>query len=132
MNVFVSGPLMFRDVVKEVTGKTFISQSGLLNGYAQFRLKDEGQSAMIPLPDSVVDGVVYLDVDAAALAVIDKFQGPRFVRVEVTIEAEGGAWVEADAYCLKLTRKKVLSAEAWDEDDYRENYLQKVLKSCQK
>lgn len=132
MNLFVSGPLMFRDVVKALTGKTFESRSGMLNGYIQFRVKDEGQSAMIPLPDSAVDGVVYLDVDEAALAAFDKFQGPRFVREEVTVEGEAGVWVEAEAYCLKLTRKKVLSAEAWDEDEYREQYLQKVVKTCRK
>lgn len=130
MNLFVSGPLMFRDVIKAVTGKTFAAQCGLLHGYAQFAIKDEGQSAMIPFPDRVVDGVVYRDVDDESLARIDAFQGNRFERQEVSVEGETGEWVEASAYCLKLRRRKALSAEEWDEDYYRDHYLKKVLASC--
>ncbi len=132
MNVFVSGPLMFKEVFQAVTGKTFPAQSGLLHGYAQFAIRDEGQAAMIPFPDRAVDGVVYIDVDAEALARMDAFQGNRFEREEVTVESEAGAWLEAEAYCLKLRRRKVLSVDDWDEDVFRDNHLKKVLASCRK
>lgn len=132
MNVFVSGPLMFRDLIKAVTGRTFTFESGLVHGYAQFAITDEGQSAMIPFPDRAVDGVVYQDVDEASLAKLDAFQGTRFERIEVSVEAEGGAWIEASAYCLKLRRRKVLSSQEWDEDRYRDNFLKKDLATCRK
>ncbi|MEI6562701.1 MAG: gamma-glutamylcyclotransferase family protein [bacterium] len=132
MNLFVSGPLMFRDLIKAVAGKTFPAQSGLLRGYAQFKLKDEGQSAMIPFPDRVVDGVVYFDVDKESLIRLDAFQGKRFEREEVSVEAENGEWLDASAYCLKLSRKGLLSGDEWDEDEYRETDLKKVLKSWNK
>ena len=132
MNVFVSGPLMFRDVAQAVTGKTFTVQSGLLHGYSQFVIQDEGQSAMIPFPDRAVDGLIYCDVDKTSLAKLDAFQGNRFERVEVTVEAEGGEWVEAEAYCLKLRCRKELSAQEWDEDVFREKFLKQVLAECLK
>jgi hypothetical protein len=132
MNVFVSGPLMFRDLIKAVTGKVFTVESGVLHGYAQFTIKDEGQSAMIPFPDRMVEGVVYLDVDDDSLARIDAFQGNRFEREEVTVEAENGEWLEASAYCLKQRRRKILSAEEWSEDVYRDNFLKKDLAACSK
>jgi hypothetical protein len=121
---------MFRDVVLAITGTTFQSACGLLHGFAQFRMKEDGQAAMIPFPDRAVDGVIYRDVDSPSLARLDAFQGKGFERIEVTIEAENGEWIEADAYCLKLTRTKVLMADEWDEDDYRSKYLKKVLASC--
>jgi gamma-glutamylcyclotransferase (GGCT)/AIG2-like uncharacterized protein YtfP len=132
MNMFVSGPLMFRELIQAITRKTFVGQAGLLHGYAQFMIKDEGQSAMIPFPDRTVDGVVYRDVDEDSLARIDAFQGNRFEREEVTVEGEDGAWVEASAYCLKLRRRKLLSTQAWDEDDYRESTLKKDIAACRK
>lgn len=132
MNVFVSGPLMFRDLIKAVTGKVFTVESGVLHGYAQFTIKDKGQSAMIPFPDRMVEGVVYLDVDDDSLARIDAFQGNRFEREDVTVEAENGEWLEASAYCLKLRRRKILSAEEWSEDVYRDNFLKKDLAACSK
>jgi len=130
MNIFVSGPLMFRDVVQAVTGKTFPSQCGLLRGYARFVLRDEGQSAMILFPDRLVDGVVYLEVDKASLKALDAFQGPRFEHHEVSIETENGNWVEAVAYVFKVSRRDELTSRDWDEDDYREHHLQKVLATC--
>ena len=132
MNLFVSGPLMFRELIQAITGKTFVGQAGLIHGYAQFMIKDEGQSAMIPFPDRAVDGVVYLDVDEESLARIDVFQGPRFEREDVTVEGESGSWLEASAYCLKLRRRKVLSINSWDEDDYREKALKKDIAACRK
>lgn len=132
MNLFVSGPLMFRELIQAITGKTFVGQAGLLHGYAQFMIKDEAQSAMIPFPDRAVDGVVYLDVDEESLARIDAFQGSRFEREEVTVEGESGSWFEASAYCLKLRRRKVLSINSWDEDDYREKALKKDIAACRK
>ena len=111
MNLFVSGPLMFRDVVQAVTGKTFTAKCGLIHGFAQFLVKEDGQSAMIPFPDRAVTGVVYLDVDDSSLSRIDAFQGHRYERVEITVEAENGDSIEADAYCLKLTPKKVQTAD---------------------
>jgi len=131
MNVFVSGPLMFREVILAVTGKTFTAQCGLLRGYARLVLNDDsGQSAMIPFPDRAVDGVVYCDVDDESLKRMDDFLGRRFERCEVTVEAENGEWLEAEAYELKAKDRIQLTAHDWDEDDYRQNHLKKVLASC--
>lgn len=132
MNVFVSGPLMFMELFAAITGSSCVTKFGVLRGYAQFAVKNEGQSAMIPFPDKLVDGVVYMDVDDGALALLDAFQGNRFVREEVSVEGEGGEWLEATAYCLKLSQKDILSREEWDEDVYRGKYLKKVLASCRK
>ncbi len=123
---------MFRDLVKALTGQSYPAKFGQLHGYAQFLIKDEGQSAMIPFPDRVVDGVVYLDVDEESLARLDAYQGKRFTREEVSIEGEGGEWLDADAYCLKLTRKSLLTGTEWDEDHFRETHLKKALASCRK
>ena len=123
---------MFMELVKALTGYSYPAKFGQLNGYAQFVIKDEGQSAMIPFPDKVVDGVVYLDVDEVSLAKLDAYQGKVFTREEVSIEGEGGEWLEAHAYCLKVSRKSLLTGAEWDEDRFRETYLQKALASCRK
>ncbi len=123
---------MFVELVKALTGQSFPTKFGSLNGYAQFVIKDEWQSALVPFPDRKVDGVVYLDMDDESLAKLDAFQGKRFVREEVSIEGEGGEWVEAEAYCLKLSRKSSLSGVEWDEDVYREKHSKKVLGLCRK
>lgn len=132
MNVFVSGPLMFMELFTAVTGKSFTTKFGVLRGYTQFAVKEDGQSAMIPFPDKLVDGVIYIDVDDDSMALLDAFQGNRFVREEVSVEGEGGEWLDASAYCLNLSRKGILSRDEWDEDVFRGTYLKKALASCRK
>ena len=130
MNLFVSGPLMFRELLLAVAGRPFPAPSAVLRGYVQFTLRGEGQSAMVPFPDRAVDGLVYRDVDEDAVAAIDAFQGGRFERVEVTVEAEGGEWLDAEAYLLKVKERKALTSREWDEDEYRQNHLKKAVASC--
>lgn len=122
---------MFMELARALTGKSFTTKFGQLHGYAQFVIKEEGQSAMIPFPDRSVDGVVYMDVDEESLARIDSYQGKRFLREEVSIEGEGGEWLEASAYCLKMPRKALLTNDEWDEDVFRGKYLKKALELCQ-
>lgn len=127
MNVFVSGPLMFRDVLHAVTGCLYPAHCALLHGYAQFMIKDEPMPAVMPFPDRVVDGVVYRDVEESAARAIRKFYGVRFAAEEVTVEAENGEWVEAVTYLITPGRRKLLTAREWDEDDFREHHMQKVV-----
>ncbi len=122
---------MFMELFKALTNKSFSTKFGVLNGYTQFFINDNsGQAAIIPFPDRMVDGVVYMDIDEESLAILDAFQGKNFIREEVTIEGEGGEWLDAFSYCLKLSRKSLLTSDEWSEDVYRDKYLKKVLKSC--
>lgn len=119
---------MFGELIQAVAGSALPRQDAVLRGYAQFLLPEDGEAAMIAFPDREVDGVVYRDLDEAALKRVDAFQGRRFERVAVTVEAGNGEWIEADAYVLKPRQRKALSAEEWDEVEYRQKRLKSVLK----
>jgi hypothetical protein len=119
VNLFVYGPLMLPEVIKAVAGHDFTRRGGAVSGYMQLRLKDRSQAALVPFPDAVTEGVVYLDVDAEALSRMDEFQGKAFERGEVNVQVADGEWVEAETHLFRLIRKRELSAKPWEEEEFR-------------
>lgn len=119
---------MFPEVMEAVVGRRFPFRYGVVRGYAQFSLNDMPRAAMVPFPDTATEGIVYSDVDEAALHDMDAFVGPDFVRAEVNVEAENGEWLEAEAFVLRIRAKKRLTAQPWDEEEFRRKHLKQVLK----
>jgi len=129
MNIFVYGSLIIPQVMRRVTGRSFSSEEAFLRGYAQFRLKDEADAALIPFPDKETDGVVYYDVDEETAGRLDAFAGARFERIEVNVETEGRAWVEAQTHILRRAQRKRLATEPWDELKFRSRDMDAFLRS---
>lgn len=129
MNLFVSGVLVFPEAMAAVVGKRCPFREGLVRGYAGLKLKQSNDAALIPFPDVCAEGVVYSDLSDDAVRRLDHFTGPLFHRVEVNVETPGEQWVEAEAYVLKLREKKLLTAHAWDADEFRRKHLAKFLKA---
>lgn len=118
---------MIEDVMTKVAGRRLTACPGLLRGYAAFRLKDRPDGAMMPFPDTITEGSVYLNVDAAVLSRIAAFVGPACRRIEVTAQAEDGNWVEAEAFVLKLSEKQRLSGKPWSPDSFRPKHLKELF-----
>lgn len=119
VKVFVYGPLMMRDVLKVVVGRELVRRDGTVNGYMQLRLKDQVQAALIPFPDAVTEGVVFMDVDEESLRKMDAYLGALFERGEVNVQVGEGEWIEAETHLFKLSRRKALSSKPWDEEELR-------------
>ena len=112
--------------MKGVAGQAFRFQEAKLRGYREFRVNsDEEQAAILPFPDTETEGMVYFDLDDAALKRVDEFQGALYHRVEVNVEGLGGDWIEAEAYVIQFRKTKVLTAEPWDEEAFREKHIMK-------
>lgn len=129
MNVFCYGTLLLPEIMARVTGRHFRSDSGRLRGYVRLRVRDEMYPAILPFPDTHTDGVVYYDVDESSLQKLDAFEGALYRRTSVNIETESGEWVEAEAYVIRLNSRNRLTADAWDETEFRLKHLKKFLES---
>jgi hypothetical protein len=126
VNLFVYGPLMLRDVIKEVVGRELSRRDGTVNGYMQLRLKEQSQAALIPFPDAITEGVVYTDVDEELLRRMDVYLGKMFERGEVNVQVGENEWMDAETHFFKLSKKKELSAVPWDEEEFQEKGPKKV------
>ncbi len=90
MNLFVYGTLMQSDVVAAVTGTSFASKPARLPGYRRISLAGH-YPYIVAEDDAFVDGLLLLDVDAAALAKLDAYEdeGVLYVRRTVSVLVDG-------------------------------------------
>jgi gamma-glutamylcyclotransferase (GGCT)/AIG2-like uncharacterized protein YtfP len=129
MNLFAYGSLIIPEVMRRLTGRDFRAEEAFLRGYTELLVKGSPYAALAPFPDSETDGIVYYDVDEAAVGHLDRFEGADFERVEVNVETETGEWVEAQAFVIRRGQRKRLSSEPWDETDFHDRHLPEFLRA---
>jgi gamma-glutamylcyclotransferase (GGCT)/AIG2-like uncharacterized protein YtfP len=117
MHIFTYGTLMFPEVWQAVAGSTFASVAGTLRGYAAFRVRDAVFPGILRTDDeTVVHGVLYLDVDDAAIVRLDQFEDDFYQRQSVDIECSDGQLRTADTYVVPAKNRPVLTEELWTRE----------------
>jgi hypothetical protein len=105
---------MFLDVWRAVAGREFNTIEGLVAGYSVYRVADADFPGMVAAERGVaVRGVVHLDVDDAAIARLDRFEGDLYVRTTLTISCVDGRDRMADAFVVPADRQTILTTEPW-------------------
>lgn len=127
MHLFTYGLLVIPEIMSKVSGKSFRFEEASLAGYARFKVKDQVNPAILPFPDRITEGLVYYDIDEETLAILDRFVGSLYERVDVNPRLMGDEWVEAQAYVIKLEKRTALLRSDWDEEYFRETYLKRFL-----
>src|SRR4051812_41893958 len=119
MHVFTYGTLMFPEVWGVVVGRQFESVEGSAAGYAIFRVRDAVFTGIVAAAgESIVSGVVYLDVDVPSLQRLDAFEDVFYQRRSISIDCNDGRRVEAEAYVVPETNRHVLTDEPWDRERF--------------
>lgn len=119
MHVFTYGTLMFPEVWRTVVGREFATVEAMLTGFAIYRVRDAVFPGIIAADGAAaVRGVVYLDVDAASLARLDRFEDDFYERQAVWIACADGRRRQADAYVVPAQQGSVLTDEPWHRDQF--------------
>ena len=127
--VFTYGTLQIPEVIKLVTGQAFPSRAARLNGYQRLKIKHRTYPGIIEDPNQSIDGVLYSNVDATALTLLDQFEDILYERRLVNIE---GAKYQAFTYVIKDEYKNRLANEEWSLEEFKQKYLDRYLKAISK
>ena len=115
-NVFTYGSLMFADVWTRVVAGRYESLAAALHGHARLQVRDETYPGMIEDVDAIVNGVLYLNVDADDLERLDHFEGVDYERRSVTVVDARGTSHEAQTYVYRQVDR--LLTLTWDPDTF--------------
>jgi gamma-glutamylcyclotransferase (GGCT)/AIG2-like uncharacterized protein YtfP len=119
MHVFTYGSLMFPEVWKIVVGREFETVKGTLASHSIFRVRDATFPGIIAASsECVVQGLVYLNVDAASVERLDRFEDDFYERRSLPIECRDGLRRNADAYTVPPQHRQVLTAEPWAAETF--------------
>jgi gamma-glutamylcyclotransferase (GGCT)/AIG2-like uncharacterized protein YtfP len=106
---------MFPEVWQAVVGREFETVAGTAAGFAIYRVRDAAFPGITPAGSST-PGRVYLDVDDASVARLDRFEDTFYDRLPLKIDCADGMTREADAYVVPQKHAHVLTSEPWTAD----------------
>ncbi len=119
MNVFTYGTLMYPEIWQAVAGQQCASVRGAAAGYAVFRVDGaEFPGISAANEKDSARGVVYLDVDQAAMARLDRFEDDFYERQSLWIICDDGQRRAAETYVVPASNRAVLTDERWNADDF--------------
>lgn len=127
MHLFTYGTLMYPEVWSIVVGKDFKTTPATLPGFEIFRVAGALYPGIIRLdpptsdlrPLTSVPGLLYHNLDPAALARLDAFEGPEYIRQTITVTCQDGRELDAEAYIVPPERRDLLTDEIWTAEDFQ-------------
>lgn len=128
-DLFVYGTLLFDEVVRALTGRTFPTVPASVTGYIRRAVERpdgrEAYPAITPEPQGTVRGRVLRGVDAMSMRRIDAYEmDPPDYRLEtVPVEYEDGDVGTAMTYTSLPTLLPRLKGQ-WDPATFKQNHLQ--------
>lgn len=115
MHLFTYGSLMFPPVWSAVVAGDYDSRAAVLHGFSRRAIRHETYPALIPAEaQRTVQGRVYLDIDAADLARLDRFEGAQYRRHTVQVISADGAVFTTQVYLFRETCHSLLERHDWD------------------
>lgn len=128
--VFVYGTLLLPEVMEAVTGRAAPPRPARLVGFARRRLRGRSFPGLVEAPGTEVRGALHEGLDASALAVLDRFEGPLYERVRVRVELDDGGGACAWTYALSPLGRPLATGDAWNLADFAARDLGAFLAGC--
>jgi len=117
MHIFTYGSLMFPEIWQRVVRGSYQATSATALDFARYALSDDTYPGMIAKAGGRVEGVLYLDVDAADVQALDAFEGSEYRRDDVTVQMDTGESLLARTYIFIATHR--LSDTAWEPNAFQ-------------
>lgn len=118
MNLFAYGTLMCADIMHQVAGCLPALAPASLAHYQRRRVSGEEYPAIVGQHGAAVQGVVYLDVPAAAWRRLDRFEGEMYDRRTVRVECADGNRLPADTYVIRPEFAQLLLTSTWSYEEF--------------
>lgn len=87
--LFVYGTLQDGVLLRSLLGEVPPSRPALLRGYRRLAVRGATWPAVIPEAGAEVSGRLLEGLSAAALLLLDAYEGPEYVRLQVPVEVSG-------------------------------------------
>jgi gamma-glutamylcyclotransferase (GGCT)/AIG2-like uncharacterized protein YtfP len=127
---FAYGTLMLPEVMEVVAGRRCAGAPAVLHGHRRRLLRGAVYPVLLPAVGDEVPGVLWEELDAAALTRLDRFEDAIYERTLRGVVLANGEEREAFVYVLRPEHHALASAEGWDEAEFRARHLDAFLDAC--
>jgi gamma-glutamylcyclotransferase (GGCT)/AIG2-like uncharacterized protein YtfP len=128
---FTYGSLMWADIMARVCGRDFASEPASLAGHRRHPVRGQDYPGLRPAAGALVPGKVYRDIDAAAWARLDAFEGVEYERVDMLVTLADGTALPAQSYRFRTEFAGRLLKGDWDAEAFaregRERFIARYV-----
>lgn len=128
--LFAYGTLAEPEVMQALLGFLPPSCPARLPDHAAYRLRDQVYPGILREPGTETEGLLYMNLHAEAMAVIDAFEDDLYERANVAVLTADGSRFMALCYRVPTTARDVLSDEVWDPARFRRDHLAGFVDLC--
>ena len=129
VSLFCYGTLQVPAVMQAVTGRAHNGIPARLPGYARFCVKGADYPGIVLSKTHETDGILYDDISALELAVLDRFEGESYTRRMTRVLLEDGSWTKAWTYVITEGQEGQLTGQPWLLDRFLESGLGRFMRS---
>lgn len=115
---FTYGSLMWADIMARVCGREFASEPASLADHRRHPVRGQDYPGLRAVPGGLVPGRLYRDVDEAAWARLDAFEGDEYERADVVVVLADGRALPAQVYRFRAEFAGRLLPGDWDAEAF--------------
>jgi gamma-glutamylcyclotransferase (GGCT)/AIG2-like uncharacterized protein YtfP len=128
-HLFVYGTLLLPEILKGLTGKSFKTEKAILNGFKRCGIYGCDYPALIPAPDSSVEGQLVFNVDEKSMEILSFYEGTDYEQIEVEVFIQNQQ--EKATLFVWKSDLEYLGDQDWDKKKFEQNslslYLNKII-----
>jgi hypothetical protein len=132
MHVLTYGSLMFPEAMEALLGRSFAHEKISFEGFERFAVANEVYPAAIRSEGNSLEGRLYFDLDALALAVLDRFEGDVYERISVPVRSPSRGDIVADLYVLASWAQDRLLQVPWSPEVFESKHLSMYVEGCRR
>ena len=120
--VFVYGSLLFPEITKKLTGKSFKTLPAIVEGYKMYCVKGCDYPAIVRENGTFTNGKVLLDVEESDILKMSFFEGDEYEKKKISVLVNGKP---EDAFVFVWVKgNDLLDDEEWDFQEFEKNSLE--------
>jgi len=129
VTLFCYGTLVFPEVMRAVTGRSFAHEPARLAGWVRLHFRGRPYPGLRARLGGSTPGVLWHGVDAASSARLDRFEGALYERRTLRVRTARGADVAAQVYVVAETELGRLSSQPWEPSRFARESLRDFLRA---
>jgi gamma-glutamylcyclotransferase (GGCT)/AIG2-like uncharacterized protein YtfP len=129
MNLFTYGSLVFAEVMRAVTGRSFPHEPARLPGWTRVCIRGTRFPGVRTRPSFATSGVLWHGLDARSLERLDRFETHHYERRTLRVRTNAGEELPAEVYVIADAHLGALSQQPWDRAQFARESLQPLLRA---
>jgi gamma-glutamylcyclotransferase (GGCT)/AIG2-like uncharacterized protein YtfP len=131
VTLFCYGSLVFAEVMRAVTGRSFPHEPARLFGWRRTRFRGLSFPGIQPHGEGSTSGTLWRGIDTRSAQLLDAYETAAYERIALPVRTSAGE-VRADVYVVRPEARHLLSQAPWTPEAFARDSLAEFLRALRR